>query len=291
LKVECQYYVFHDESFALSWIDAETAIRMAEYFAKNGFEIVGVNELVKVVNQGIRNPGINVTIVFCHDVIPDKLTDNPHSPTQNSLFRRFLNAGHTIIGMGDEPGWYVGIGREKKPLPQPQSIQNLTGLTKPTRLDEKLVLVEPTVEGLLFNIESWKGMRPRPSVGRDGFTMIPLAVSKEGVHGYIWTHHIRRISGLIRLYDLHLTSEAFTADMLKCVLNLALKRTVWDELTSLCEKFDLLRQEVEDKLTNKLDLIIQEVKKRKNESQAQVRNEDQVYEHDKWKQNRKTNLK
>jgi len=49
--------------------------------------------------------------------------------------------------------------------------------------------------------------------------------------------------------------------MLKCVLNLALKRTIWDALTSLCEKFDLLRQEVEDKLTKKLDLIIQEVKK------------------------------
>ena len=102
--------------------------------------------------------------------------------------------------------------------------------------------------------------------------MIPLAVSKEWVHGYIWTHHIRRISGLIRLYDLHLTSEAFTADMLKCVLNLALKRTVWDELTSLCEKFDLLRQEVEDKLTNKLDLIIQEVKKmEKRESSSKTR--------------------
>jgi len=78
---------------------------------------------------------------------------------------------------------------------------------------------------------------------------------------YIWTRHSKRVSGLIRLYDLHLTSGTLTTDMLKGILNLALKRTIWDELASLFEKFDLLREEVENKLAKKLDLILQEVKR------------------------------
>jgi len=194
-------------------------------------------------------------------VIPDKLMDNPQSPTQNSLFKRFIDIGHTVIWIGDVPGWYVGVGNEKKPLPQPQSIQNLTGLKSPIRFDEKQTLVEPTVEGLLFNIKPWKGMRPQPIIEQSSFTMIPLAVSKEGVHGYIWSRPTGRISGLVRLYDFHLTSEKLTDDMLKVIINLALKRTIWDELASLCEKFELLKGEIENKLSKKLDLILQEIKR------------------------------
>jgi len=110
-----------------------------------------------------------VTIVVSHDVIPDKLMDDPQSPAQNTLFRRFLSTRHIIIWMGDELGWYVAVGKEKRSPPQPQSIQNSTGMTKPTRLDQRLTLVEPTIEDLLFNMKPWKDIRPRPIASQDDF--------------------------------------------------------------------------------------------------------------------------
>ena len=271
MSVKRRYYVFHEDDFTLSWIDKEVSKKISEYFVRNDFEEVNVDDLVKVMNEGIRNPNIDITIVFSHDVIPDKLLDKPSSPTPNSLFRRFLNVGHTIIWLGDVPGWYMGIGGEKKPLqPQPASIQNLIGIDRPLRTDERVVTAKPTVYGLLFGIKSWGGKRPHSLSVQSGFHMIPLAVGVDGVHGFICSPRqmLWGLSGLVRLYDFHLTLRTLTNEMLRSILNIALKATVWDELISLAKKFEMLRDEIDEKLGKKLDLIIKEIRKlRQNRSQ------------------------
>jgi hypothetical protein len=264
MSIENQYYVYHDENYALSWISENISKRISEYLAKKGFKEINTDNLVKIMDEGIRNTSIDITIVFSHDVIPDKLLDDISSPTRNSLFRKFLDAGHTIIWLGDAPAWYVGFPKkEKKPLPQPSSIQNLTGVNQPPKIiNGRIVVVKPTLEGLLLGIKPWKGKRPHEYSTEPNYEMLPLAISREGAHGYIVSHKSMHstLSGFIRLYDFNISNpNDLTDDMLECILNIALKKTIWEELSSLIRKFDLLRSEVDEKLVKKLDLILEKL--------------------------------
>jgi hypothetical protein len=267
MSIENRYYVYHDEDYALSWISENISKRISEYLVKKGFNEINTDDLVKIMDEGIRNINIDITIVFSHDVIPDKLLDNISSPTRNSLFRKFLDAGHTIIWLGDVPAWYVGFPKkEKKQLPQPSSIQNLTGIYQPNTINEKVVIVKPTLEGLLLGIKPWKGKRPHGYSTESNYEMLPLAISREGIHGYIVSHKSMHstLSGFIRLYDFSISSpNDLTDDMLECILNIALKKTIWEELSSLIRKFDLLRSEVDEKLVKKLDLILKKLETEK----------------------------
>lgn len=266
MSVKYKYYVYHDDNYALSWISDDGSKKISEWFAKREFEEIDTNSLVKIMNQGIRNPDIDFTIIFSHDVIPDKLLDSMPSPTPNSLFRKFLNVGHTIIWLGDVPTWYAGLpGKEKKPLSQPSSIQNLIGIDPPTRSDERVITVKPTLEGLLLGMKPWKGKRPHPPTSRPNFHITYLAASKEGIHSYICSPQPMQMttSGLIRLYDFSpLTYKTLTDEMLTCILNVALKRNIWNELASLARKFETLRSEIDEKILKKLDLILEEIKRK-----------------------------
>ncbi len=262
-------YVYHDERYGFSWLSEETSEKITDYLLNRGFEGLKTEELAEVMKSGAKNPDTDIVIVFSHDVIPDRLLDSTSTPTSKSLFREFLDAGHTVIWLADVPAWYVGFpdGRVER-LKQPVSINNLVGLSEPTRFTEEEIPVKPTLEGLLLGVKPWKGLRPHLPKPQKGFDLLPLAVSREGIHGYVCSLSplSRAISGLVRLYDFKIKDpKKLTSEMLDCIFNIASKRV--SEIFSLLWKFEILRVEVEEKLGRKMDLIlkiIKEVSERKN---------------------------
>lgn len=253
------------------WIREDASEKITDFLVRKGAEQINTTDLVRIMNDGVRNPDTDVVIVFSQDIIPDKVLDNISTPSPNSLFRKFLNAGHTIIWLGDEPTFHVGLSDKKhRPLPQPQTIQHLIGnpSLKPIRTDDRLVLVKPTLEGLLLGMRPWKGKRPHGSL-TIGVNFIPLGVSREGVHSYIYsTKPVSwSLSGMIRLYDFNpITSKTLSSEMLETIFNIALRKILFNEIMLLTKQFNLLKKEVDEKIINKLDKIIEEMKKnRKSE--------------------------
>jgi len=243
-------------------------LKITEFLTRRGFKEIDTGDLTTIMADGIKTPDTDIIIVFSHDIIPDKILDNPSSPSSNSLFRRFLNVGHTIIWLGDVLAYYVGFpGKGTKPLPQPQTITGLIGITPPTRVDDRLVLVKPTLWGLLLGVKLWMGKRPHQIKVSPGVNLIPLAVSREGMHGYVYspTPLASALSGIVRLYDFPITSDALSDEMLESIFNIDVRKSLRDNVITLTRCFDILRTEVDEKLGEKLDRIFEEIKKLKAE--------------------------
>ena len=177
--MEPTLYVYRDKDYDSMWIREDGSEKITDFLVRKGAEQINTTDLVRIMNDGVKKPDTDIVIVFSQDIIPDKVLDNVSAPSSNSLFRRFLNAGHTIIWLGDEPTYHVGLpDKGHKLLPQPQTIQHLIGTPdlRPTRTDDRLVLVKPTLEGLLLGMKSWKGKRPHRLL-QIGGNFIPLGVA------------------------------------------------------------------------------------------------------------------
>jgi len=266
LDMKPKLYVYRDDAYCSMWITEDGSEKITDLLTQKGAEQIDTTGLVNIMNDGIKKPYTDIVIVFSQDIMPDKVLDNISTPTPNSLFRRFLNAGHTIIWLGDEPACHVGLPNKKhQPLPQPQTIRHLIGNPQlvPTRTGNKSVLVKPTLEGLLVGMEPWRGKRPHKPLP-PSYNFIPLGVSGEGVHSYIYSPIpvSQTLSGMIRLYDFDpISSKTLSSEMLETIFNIASRKFLFNEITFLNKQFNLLRKEVDEKIMNKLDKIIEEIKK------------------------------
>lgn len=109
-----RYYVYYDEDYPSSWISEDSAKKIVEFFTtKYDFKEINSKELAEVMNEAL-NLHSEVVIIFSQDVIPDTVVDNPRSPSENSLVKRFLLQGHTIVWMGDIPLLSLGQSNHGK---------------------------------------------------------------------------------------------------------------------------------------------------------------------------------
>lgn len=269
-------FIYYDEEYPTSWISRKASKQIADFLSKYGFKQVNAAELGKVMEEGVRKhlEQGEVVIVFSQDVVPDSILDNPESPTSNSLLRRFLDSGHSIVWVGDIPLYYVGTA-ERKITVGDNGRQNVLGLTQPINNLPSPRFVRPVGVGMQLGLPPWQGQRPmqytstpashRPQVVALGIHPFEASSSYHAFFArYTPTNH-SEFSGFIRIYDMVI--EKLTDEQLFGILSSALRYNInsiayrdLEQLTqSINSKFDTLKSEVENIISPKLDEILEKL--------------------------------
>ena len=288
-------YVYYDKRYPSHWIKPEVSEYMAGILRDMGFRVINADEAKKLMKNATKSSK-EIVVVFSQDVIPEKLLDNPSSPTSNSLIRRFLNNGHSVIWLGDTPLLYVGFSNGEKRSLATAFIQKVLSLD-PNIANAK-IHVRHTLYGHLLQLPMWMGAKPHRGTGTVGF--IPLSISIHGIHAFIASYYKAptghyAFSGLIRLYDMILDSqEKLNQNMIRGIVNAVFRNYVfhlWAELNETQKNLHELNEELKtsfntvkselDNLGKILDQILK-LAKEKAESQRKENkkgNVNQVSKH------------
>ena len=264
--IKVKLFVYYDERYPTSWVANNVAKQIVEFLEKRGFEVIDANDLKKVLTEYASKPHKEeAVIIFSRDVVPDLILDNPTNPTANSLLRRYLNAGHSIIWLGDIPLFYIGYSDGRKQNLPPNICQNVLGLNPTHDVSYKVRL---TFYGLMYNLQEWIGRRPHTGVAVS-IDLTPLAINWHGnqkiYHGFIASYARSSFSGFIRIYDF-VMDKTLTPEYLEALYTIAVIRNpiayLFEEVRKLNErletKFDTIKKEV-DSLVEYLKKIYEQV--------------------------------
>ncbi|OYT30657.1 MAG: hypothetical protein B6U94_06050 [Thermofilum sp. ex4484_79] len=276
-------YVYYDERYPSHWIKPDVARHIAKTLENMGFKVVNADEVKKLMERAIATAQISeeIVIVFSQDVVPEILVDNPSSPTANSLIRRFLNNGHSIVWIGDIPLLHIGFSNGEKRTLTNAVTQQVLGLNPD--VPHVSVPVRHTHLGHMFQLPIWIGTRPHkgraPNV--TGVSFIPLSLSRQGAHAFIATYYRGPVgnafSGFIRLYDTVLDKpEKLSEDMIRGIVNVVFRNPVlhvWTAIQELQKRvqsmeedlrtsFNTLKSEL-DNLSKILEKILKLIEKEK----------------------------
>lgn len=270
-------YVYYDEKYPSHWISPDVAKHITSLLESMGFEVIDADETKKLMEKAIATtPREEIVIVFSQDVIPEKLVDNPSAPTINSLIRRFLNNGHSIVWLGDVPLLHIGFNNGEKRTLTNSVVQQVLGLDP--NIPNVSASVRHTIYGYMFQLPTWIGTRPHR--GASGVYLLPLSISTHGVHAFIISYYRTQtghftLSGFIRLYDMVLDKrEKLSQDMIRGIVNFVFRNPmlyIWTEIQEIRKKahnleeelrtsFDTLRSEL-DNLGKIINQILELVKK------------------------------
>ena len=161
------FYVYYDENYPSSWIGEKSSKKIVEYFtSKHEFKVVNARELRDVMSNAPRHFN-EVVILFSQDIIPDTVVDNPKTPTENSLIKRFLNQSHTIVWIGDLPLFYVGLSNREKVSTGEGYRLFYPGLPNPFEAPDNPIIrsqnINITYHGSLLGLtRRWDSWRPAP---------------------------------------------------------------------------------------------------------------------------------
>jgi len=239
-----EFYTYYDERYPTSWISKDVGEQIAKYLEKMRFTVVNADELRKVIDNGIREADKEITIVFAQDVVPSILLDNPSNPTVNSLLRKFLNVGHTVVWMGDVPLYYVGFEDGRKQT-TPNACQSVLSIS--ANFQQVSNKVRLTFHGKLYGLPEWIGLRPHIGIASgSGLRTIPLALSIHGTqivnHAFIVSYTGDDFSGFIRIYDFAL-NKLPSKEYLEGLYRIASTR---DPIRLLYERFELLERSLKE---------------------------------------------
>lgn len=257
-----RYYVYYDEDYPSSWISENSAKKIVEFFtSRYDFKEINSKELAEVMNESL-NLHSEVVIVFSQDVIPDTVVDNPRSPSENSLVKRFLLQGHTILWMGDIPLLYLGQPkREKSTLGKIGYSLFYPDLPREFEMPDNPLVKSQQINityygALLGLIHRWDSWRPipqdwsysKPPLGRP--IVYALAQYHTGT-GYRFASYIidyggYGLRGLIRLYDCKLPD--ISVEMLEQVARIIFFRNpkgIEEMLNNIHDELRKLREDLE----------------------------------------------
>ena len=258
-------YVYYDERYPSHWIAKAVAKRMANALKKVGFKIVNAEEVRDLMQEALRTPlREEIVIVFSQDVVPDILVDNPSSPTANSLLRRFLNRGHSIVWMGDVPLLHVGFNDGRKQSLTPGVVQHVLGLSP--EIPNVKAPVRHTYLGWILQLPIWVGTRPHKGLapGISGVGFHHLSLSSHGVHAFIVSYYGQTpfwhpVSGFIRLYDMMLNrSEVLSDEIIRGIVNVVFRNPLVSIQKSLDKLYERVR-EIEESLNTKFETLRSEL--------------------------------
>ena len=267
-----KYYVYYDENYPSSWISEDSAKKIVEFFtSKYNFKEINSEELARVMNESL-NIHSEVVVVFSQDVIPDTVVDNPKSPSENSLVKRFLLQGHTIVWMGDIPLLYLGhskhekstLGRAGYNLFYPDLPSDFEMPDNPLAKSQQInITYYGALFGLIHRWDSWRPIPqnwslPKPPLMRPMFYALTQYYTGTGYRfsSYIIDYGGYGFRGLIRLYDCKLPD--ISAEMLEQVARIIFFRNptgieemighIHDELRKLKEdlegRFDAIKSDL-----------------------------------------------
>ena len=262
-------YVYYDEKYPSHWISPDVAKRIASLLESMEFEVVNADETKKLMEKAITaSLREEIVIVFSQDVIPEKLVDNPSSPTANSLIRRFLNNGHSVVWLGDIPLLHVGFSNGEKRTLTNVIAQQVLDLNP--NIPSVSVPVRHTWFGYMLQLPTWVGTRPHKGLtsrtDRTKFT--PLSISSHGVHAFIVSYYKGPVdtefpftfSGFIRVYDMVLDkTEKLSENMIRGIVNVVFRNPMfhtWIVVQEMQKRIHNLEEELRisfDTLKSELD--------------------------------------
>jgi len=238
-------YVYYDERYPSHWISPDVAKHIASSLESMGFEVINADETRELMKKTVKTQlREEIVIVFSQDVVPEKLVDNPSSPTVNSLIRRFLNNGHSVVWLGDIPLLHIGFSNSDKRTLTTAVVQQVLGLDP--NIPHISAPVRHTHFGYMLQLPTWVGTRPHRGLAPNisGVNFFPLSISSHGVHAFIVVYHkgpagaspIFTFSGFIRLYDMVLDkTEKLSENMIRGIVNIVFRNPMFQAWTVLQE--------------------------------------------------------
>ncbi|HOX28943.1 MAG TPA: hypothetical protein PLQ76_07310, partial [bacterium] len=104
--------VYYDEGYPVSWMTKSCSQEVKEFTSVLGFESLDAKQLGGWMETAAEKGAAGTMLIMSMDVVPDTVVGEAPSPT--ALIRKYLDAGGTIIWMGDVPFYFVGKkGRDK----------------------------------------------------------------------------------------------------------------------------------------------------------------------------------
>ncbi len=264
-------YVYYDEKYPYSWVPHNIAKIIARELEKFDFEAIDASNLKNILNEGSRTTDKEYVVVFAQDVVPDLILDNPNNPTANSLLRTFLNAGHSVVWIGDIPLYYVGMPDRK--INTPNAMQNVLGV--PSSFINTNKPVSLTTDGITLGLPVWIGRRPHQKGAAPSY--IPLATAIDNVqyaHAFIMSYK-QSASGFIRIYDFPISkADLITEQFIRGIISVAtrdLVTPIWSEIKILSNRVSKIAEELDTKFStlksevDSLKTIVNEILKLEKE--------------------------
>jgi len=175
--------VFRDPDYPSCWIDDKAGYpdRIASFLEGKGLRRLNANQLRGFMIEGIeQRKAFDRLVVFSQDVVPDTVTEDYFA---NTTFREYLDAGGSVLWIGDIPLFYVGKqGKVIDHAWQRGSPLFMLGVV-PVFANAPEQAVTITREGMHLGLKyRWSGIRP---ILRD--TSIKVLAESESVlsHYYV----------------------------------------------------------------------------------------------------------
>jgi len=101
-----KYVVYYDENYPVSWISKASSAEIKELLTTLGFKEMNAVELAKWIKSGVKDGAKGNLVVMSQDVVPGALVGK--APGADALFRKYLDAGGSVIWPADVPFYFVG---------------------------------------------------------------------------------------------------------------------------------------------------------------------------------------
>ena len=108
--------VYFDPEFPSTWIDKTKKYpeKIAQAFSAKKFSVIDAAGLKEFMSKALdTNLANQKLVVFSQDVVPSTIVE---SYSSSNTLRQFLDAGGSILWIGDIPLWSIGEKNEKKEI-------------------------------------------------------------------------------------------------------------------------------------------------------------------------------
>jgi hypothetical protein len=159
--LKAEIVVYHDSSLPSVWIDKSKQYpqKIASAFSKKGVKILDALSLKSFILEALNNGTANQKlIVFSQDVTPDSIVE---SNSSSNTLRQYLDAGGSVLWIGDIPLYYKGEAKKEKPtvIGDSGAPIEILGVIPIFSIPKKSVSF--TYNGKRIGLRtSWSGMRP-----------------------------------------------------------------------------------------------------------------------------------
>ncbi|MFH1538287.1 MAG: hypothetical protein ABIH66_04960 [bacterium] len=97
---------YYDERYPVAWMSRNAASELRDFSTVIGFEVMGAEETAGWMKEKVEAGEEGCLLLMTQDVVPEQLVEK--EPTPGALIRKYLNAGGSVLWLGDVPFYFVG---------------------------------------------------------------------------------------------------------------------------------------------------------------------------------------
>ena len=197
--------VYYDENYPVSWITRGASAELRDFAVALGFAQMDAQAVRDWMAQTTARGAAGKLLIMASDVVPDTLVGS--APGADALFRKYLDAGGSVIWPGDVPFYFVGKGKWDKEKWDYLGGRGVLGFDTVGNWQGRSSAA-PAETGKTWGLKSgWTSVRALP---RASVTNV-LALDADG-NASAWTREFKKgAPGFIRLWDNNVTN--FSGDM------------------------------------------------------------------------------